>query len=208
MEISYVSRPYKIAKNDRRFKGIVAANLIELKEKCIKSLSFEGLGGNDVDVYLAEDDTLIDDQDYFATVPENTKLLIREATDEQDQDYVDGGQAHEISESQEFSSSSSRIKEIPDELGKRISNLGPTHSILSIMGMSNTELEILSNLPSNVLIEELGFDEDLARVFMDSATKELVRRNDLNEAANLLKLYERAKESKDLTDGIKRKLKN
>ncbi|XP_066930479.1 DNA fragmentation factor subunit alpha-like [Clytia hemisphaerica] len=202
MEVSYIRRPYKISKNGQRFKGIVAANLAELKEKSIQSLQFEE-PAESVEIFLAEDDTLVDDQDYFATIPENTKLLVKlNSIDTSDLDHTDGPSHHEVSESQEFSS---RPCEIPRDLANKITQLGPSGSVLGILSMSNSELETLIGLPLNIFVEELNFDLDIARVFLDSAGKELTRRSDLNDATNLLKLYDRAKANQDRVDGGKRK---
>lgn len=200
MEVSYRNRPYKISNCGKQFKGVVAANLSELKDKSIRSFQLETVSDH-VNVYLAEDETLVDDQDYFATIPENTKLLIKEKSLETSLDSVDGVH-HEVSESQEFSSHSGVISE---DIVIKLKQLGPTNSIMGVLSMSNSELEVLSNLSLPVLIEELGFDSGVARVFQDTVGKELMRRNDLEDATNLLKLYDRAKSTMDKTDNGKRK---
>ena len=199
MEVSYRRRPYKISHCGRLFKGIVAANLSELKAKSLESLQIED-SLDDIDVFLAEDETLVDDQDYFATIPENTKLLIKKTTNSTGLDSVDGPAGHEISESQEFSNQSTTI---PDDIILKVKQLGSTNSLMSVLSMSNNELDILSSLSLNVFVEELGFDLDIARVFLDTVMKELTRRNDLDDATNLLKLYDRAKSS--MAEGGKRK---
>ena len=202
MEVSYKRRPYKISQSGKNFKGIVAANLSELKEKSLESLQIEE-SLSDVDVFLAEDGTLVDDQDYFATIPENTKLLIKKtSTSEAGFDLVDGSAHHEVSESQEFSNKSGTI---PQDIVIKVKQIGPTNSIMGILSMSNNELEILSSLSLNVFVEELGFNCEVARVFLDTVVKELSRRNDLNDATNLLKLYDRARSSMDNLDNGKRK---
>lgn len=200
MEVSYRRRPYKISYCGRLFKGIVAANLSELKEKSLESLQIEE-SLDDVDVFLAEDETLVDDQDYFATIPENTKLLIKKATESTGLDLVDGPARHEVSESQEFSNQSTTT--IPNDIILKIKQLGSANSLMGVLSMSNNELDILSSMSLDVFVKELGFDLDISRIFLDTVVKELTRRNDLEDATNLLKLYDRAKSS--MVEGGKRK---
>jgi CIDE-N domain. len=203
MEVSYITRPYKVATINKKFKGIVAANLVELKEKSVESLDIQFESLVDIHVYLAEDDTLVDDQDYFATIPENTKLIIRNSKAVLEElDVVDAPAGFEVSESLEFSNT---FRGISSDLGNKLSKLDSTQSIMNILCMTNDELEEIVNIPESILVEELGFESNVAGVLVDSASKELVRRNDLNDATNLLKLYERAKTNKDMVDGTKRK---
>ena len=59
---------------------MTARSLSELKERVVCSLALETYTNDKqrtLSVHLAEDDTEIDDEDYFATLPNNTKLLIK-----------------------------------------------------------------------------------------------------------------------------------
>lgn len=195
MEVSYRSRPYKISKTDKEFKGIVAANLSDLKVKAIHSLGLD-VDSDEVDIFLAEDDTLVDNQEYFATIPENTKLIIK-ANEEKDQ--VDG---LEVSESQEIEHSTYSLSE---GIRLKMSNFRSSHCIVALLRLSDEELEEIANSSFETLERDLSLDEDVARVCIDSAGKELLRRRELSDATELLSMYHKAKMRSDGVDGSKRK---
>ena len=67
-------RPFKVGASNRNFKGVVAATLSELKSVATKSL--EITSGEDVRVFLDEDLTEVDDEDYFQFLPAQSKLVI------------------------------------------------------------------------------------------------------------------------------------
>lgn len=193
MEVSYISRPYKISNNGTQFKGIVAANLIDIKAKAIESLH---LSGDEFDLFLAEDNTLVDNQEYFATIPENTKLIIKSV-----KDVVDGT-THEISESQELEHGHSTL------LGGIKSKCADTDSsscIVSLLRMTDEELDIISKSSWKAIQDEMGMQEELARVYVDSACKEMLRRKQLVDATNLLGMYHKTKENSRSVEIGKRK---
>ena len=196
-EFSKKSRPFKIAKVDKKFKGIVARNLNELKAKSIKSLRIEANCDN-VEITLAEDGTIIDDDDYLNTLGENTKLIIKgfdEETDdiEEDLDVTDGGM--EQSGDQNVPS----INLLPLSLKNKLSSKNISECVIAFVTMSNEELDFFLDIDLNLLMKELNLDEDVARVHIDNATKELLRRQELSDATQLINLFQKAKEKSDNT---------
>lgn len=199
-QISYKARPFKVALKDRKFKGIVAVNLKDLKLKSQKSLGLDSQLEN-INVLLSEDDTWIDDEEYFATLPDNTKLIIQDLNSEKEIDVVDA--ANEQSESQEIMMSSTN-KHLSDVLRSKLTSSNMVDCITSFLTMSNEELESLLSCDADTLSLELDCDKDVCEVYIDNANKELLRRQELTEAKQLLTMFERAKKF-DATDGVKRK---
>ena len=66
-------KPFKVGRLDKLFKGIVATSLSELKSK---SCELFGIETHAVKVFLEEDMTEIDDEEYFTFLPEQSRILI------------------------------------------------------------------------------------------------------------------------------------
>ena len=73
-------KPFKVSGPVRRFKGVVAGSLSELKAKAVRSLELTESAGK-LSVFLDEDGTEIDDEDYFQFLPEQSKLLLLPRSD-------------------------------------------------------------------------------------------------------------------------------
>ena len=70
-----VMRPYKVTDRLRQIrKGIAATSLIELKQKAMEKFGC----ADDQEVYLVleEDGTELEDEEYFQTLPDNTRLML------------------------------------------------------------------------------------------------------------------------------------
>ena len=72
--IAIKRKPFKVSASNRNFKGVVAATLSELKSAASKSL--EITSREDVRVFLDEDLTEVDDEDYFQFLPAQSKFVI------------------------------------------------------------------------------------------------------------------------------------
>lgn len=74
-ESSTEKRPYKISNEDQTVKkGIAAGNMKELISKGLDKL---GLPATSVVTLFLEDDTEVDDRDYFKTLPDNTNFIFK-----------------------------------------------------------------------------------------------------------------------------------
>ena len=70
-----VIRPYKVTDRLRQIrKGIAATSLIDLKQKAMEKFGC----ADDQEVYLVleEDGTELEDEEYFQTLPDNTRLML------------------------------------------------------------------------------------------------------------------------------------
>ena len=70
-----VKRPYKVTDRLRQIrKGIVAKSLIDLRQKAMEKFGY----AEDQEVYLVleEDGTELDDEEYFQSLPDNTRLML------------------------------------------------------------------------------------------------------------------------------------
>ncbi|XP_065060784.1 uncharacterized protein LOC135688032 isoform X1 [Rhopilema esculentum] len=72
-------KPFKVGRQNKIFKGIVANSLSELKSK---SCQVFGFGSSvELQVFLEEDMTEIEDEEYFNFLPEQTRFLIYTASE-------------------------------------------------------------------------------------------------------------------------------
>ena len=65
-------KPFKISGKNRHFKGIVASSLAELKSAASSMLQIP----NEMKVFLEEDLTEVDNEEYFHFLPAQTKLVV------------------------------------------------------------------------------------------------------------------------------------
>ncbi|XP_065649109.1 DNA fragmentation factor subunit alpha [Hydra vulgaris] len=206
MEFTDLKRkPFKVAKEDKLFKGIVVSCLEELKVRCISIFGFIVHSTLDVNVVLAEDGTLIDDEEYFGLLPENTYLIVRSKEQEKVATSFDSTDGKlETSESQE-TFIKTPLATIPSQVIKKLNNMSISEAMISLMTLSNEELEWILDSNISIFHKFLKVSEDELRIFYSTAEKELLRRNELTQANQLLHLYQRAKDSLDLVDSVKRK---
>lgn len=187
-KVDYTRRPFKIAKKDGIFKGCVACSLKDLKEKAIQKLEMN-CKVEDVDIYLAEDNTLVDDEDYFATCKANTKLILKKT--ELFFDDTDGPTKNlERTESQECKNKNIEPAEIYGKLARK--NIA--EGVLMISSMSVDELDYLTDQTYVNLAKELEIPKDVCEKIIDFANKEQRKRKDLAEATQLLHLFKKSME--------------
>ena len=70
-----VKRPYKVTDRLRQIrKGIVANSLNDLRQKAMEKFGYV----DDQEVYLVleEDGTELDDEEYFQSLPDNSRLML------------------------------------------------------------------------------------------------------------------------------------
>ena len=194
-KVDYTRRPFKIAKEDAMFKGCVASSLKELKEKGVQKLEMN-CKVEYVHVYLAEDNTLVDDEDYFATCEANTRLILKGKQTELYFDDTDGSTKNlERTESQEYKNKNIELTEIYQKLARK--NIA--EGILTITSMSIDELDYLTDQTYDDLARILEIPRDVCEKIVDFASKEIKKRRELAEATQLLHLFKKSME--DSNDG-------
>ena len=202
-ELHCVLRPFKITCDCKQFKGVVAKDLKMLKEKSMKSLGFEGSSDN-IEIALEEDGTIIDDDEYFATLVGNTRLLIKQNEINVPIDCIDNLDTTDgITELSEPYNIPANIT-FPDSLKTKLSSKNSYESVIAFVTMPNDELEYLLECDSSVLMNELNVELDVVLVYKDNASRELLRRDELTQATQLLNLFQKAREASAATH-VKRK---
>ena len=73
-ESFHVRKPYKISGKNKQFKGIVAHSWADFKSAACSSLQIST--GHDAKVFLEEDLTEVDNEEYFQFLPAQTKFII------------------------------------------------------------------------------------------------------------------------------------
>ena len=70
-----VKRPFKVTDRLRQIrKGIVAKSLKDLTKKAMDKLGYDDR--QEVYLVLEEDGTEVDDEEYFQSLPDNTRLML------------------------------------------------------------------------------------------------------------------------------------
>jgi len=190
MEVSYLRRPFKIAKDDKNFKGVVACNLKDLKEKSLTSLNLSSTVDH-LNVYLCEDNTLIDDEDYFSFCAADTKFIVRENCGERENDQVDGIQTDGMLERSE-SLERPRRGHISQDVYRKLKSMDISNSIMVFSSLSYEDLDFISDLNPTDLAKELDISEDIADIYVDYSIKELSKRTQISDATQLLHLFKKS----------------
>ncbi|XP_048449516.1 DNA fragmentation factor subunit alpha [Rhincodon typus] len=186
--------PCKICGSSRlQTFGVVVKSLEDLVAKGKEKLCFDKSDAQQAFTVVLEDDgTIVDDEDYFTYLPENTKFMIldsgREWTpanigiksnlDTRTNDDVDGGVGSIDSVDYPEESNDWRV------LAKQL-----RQNLARIITMSESDLQALIDVPSAELAKEL--DETLkgTEAIQDSLQRALDNREEQREAKELLKLY-------------------
>ena len=69
-----IRKPFKVSGKNKQFRGIVASTLEELKSVACKSLQIPL--AHEVKVFLDEDWTAVDNEEYFQFLPAQTKFVV------------------------------------------------------------------------------------------------------------------------------------
>ena len=75
-----VRKPFKVSGKNKEFRGVVASTLEELKSLACKFLQIPL--AHEAKVYLDEDWTAVDNEEYFQFLPAQTKLIVLQQWEE------------------------------------------------------------------------------------------------------------------------------
>ncbi|XP_060708298.1 DNA fragmentation factor subunit alpha [Hemiscyllium ocellatum] len=175
--------------------GVAVKSLQDLVAKGKEKLC---LGKSDAQqtftVVLEDDGTVVDDEDYFKYLPENTKFMILDSSQEWTPANV------------EFKNNSAiRMNDDIDGVGSVDSVDYPEQSsdwrvlakqlrqnLARIITMSESDLQTLIDVPSAELAKELGETLKGTEAIQDSLQRALDNREEQREAKEILKLYRKA----------------
>uniref|UniRef100_A0A803V9B8 DNA fragmentation factor subunit alpha n=1 Tax=Ficedula albicollis TaxID=59894 RepID=A0A803V9B8_FICAL len=139
-----------------------------------------------ITLVLAEDGTIVDDEDYFLCLPSNTKFVAL-AKDEKWSGKNSG--TSWLSETvDEVDSAAEKWKQLARQLKDDLSN---------IILMSEEDLQVLIDVPRSDLAEELAQSETKIRVLQDTLQQVLDRREEERQSRQLLELYLEALKTED-----------
>ncbi|EDO33409.1 predicted protein [Nematostella vectensis] len=174
-------RPFKVCNSQRSCTiGIVAESFVEMKARGSEKLNI----ARDCRVFLEEDGTEVDDEEYFSFLPDQTKLML-----------VEPGSSW---------TSKNEGKDLLSLLGTHVDFTdAPEPDMARIAQRMQKDPLFFVSLPEDDLRLAIGFEpaelaavldrpEREASYYQETCRQELDRRTELREATELLKLYDKA----------------
>ncbi|XP_020829776.1 DNA fragmentation factor subunit alpha [Phascolarctos cinereus] len=184
-------KPCLVRRNrSRKHHGAAASSLEELKSKACDILAIDK-SLLPITLVLAEDGTIVDDEDYFLCLPDNTKFVALTHNETWKYSDTDGGTAWVSQESfdgkDEIDSSSEgcRWKNLARQLKGDLS---------SIILLSEEDLQVLIDVPSSDLAQELSQSPSRTRDLQNTLQQVLDHREEARQSRQLLQLYLQALE--------------
>ncbi|XP_018414539.1 PREDICTED: DNA fragmentation factor subunit alpha [Nanorana parkeri] len=174
--------------------GVAADSLQELREKAFKVLNVDP-ANEPVTLALLEDGTIVEDEDYFLCLPEDTEFLILQGNKKWARTSVDGGTSWMARESVEVDetdgSDSPRWKVLAAQLRENLSN---------IILLSEADFQSLIDVETKELSKEMATSLAKTEMLKDTLQRLLDRREEERQCKDLLHLYLEAMK-KDDVDG-------
>ncbi|XP_009075668.1 PREDICTED: DNA fragmentation factor subunit alpha, partial [Acanthisitta chloris] len=141
-----------------------------------------------ITLVLAEDGTIVDDEDYFLCLPANTMFVALAKDEKWSSRSSDRGTSWLSGAADEVDSGAERWKQLARQLKDDLSN---------IILMSEEDLQVLIDVPRSDLAEELGQSETKVQVLQDTLQQVLDRREEERQSRQLLELYLEALKTED-----------
>ncbi|XP_018081134.1 DNA fragmentation factor subunit alpha isoform X2 [Xenopus laevis] len=143
-----------------------------------------------ITLVLAEDGTIVEDEDYFLCIPPNTKFVVLTGNTKWAPTTLDGGIAWLAKDSMEVEdesvvdgADSARWKNLALQLKENLSN---------IILMSESELQILTEVSVDELAGVVGVSCEKVQSLQDTLQRVLDRREEERQSKQLLELYLKA----------------
>ncbi|KFQ79169.1 DNA fragmentation factor subunit alpha, partial [Phoenicopterus ruber ruber] len=141
-----------------------------------------------ITLVLAEDGTIVDDEDYFLCLPANTKFVALAKNEKWSSKSLDSGTAWLSEAVDEVDSTAEKWKQLARQLKDDLSN---------IILMSEEDLQVLIDVPRSDLAEELAQSQTKIQVLQDTLQQVLDRREEERQSRQLLELYLEALKNED-----------
>ncbi|XP_068771835.1 DNA fragmentation factor subunit alpha [Struthio camelus] len=167
--------------------GVAASCLRELRDKAGGVLAIDK-AREPITLVLAEDGTIVDDEDYFLCLPPNTKFVALAKNEKWSSKNSDGGTAWLSESIDEVDSAVEKWKQLARQLKDDLSN---------IILMSEEDLQVLIDVPRSDLAEELAQSQPKIQVLQDTLQQVLDRREEERQSKQLLELYLEALKNED-----------
>ncbi|NXD55399.1 DFFA factor, partial [Corvus moneduloides] len=167
--------------------GVAASCLRELRDKACGVLAIDK-AREPITLVLAEDGTVVDDEDYFLCLPSNTKFVALAKDEKWSSKILDSGTSWLSESVDEVDSAVEKWKQLARQLKDDLSN---------IILMSEEDLQVLIDVPRSDLAEELTQSETKIQVLQDTLQQVLDRREEERQSRQLLELYLEALKTED-----------
>ncbi|XP_027699596.1 DNA fragmentation factor subunit alpha [Vombatus ursinus] len=184
-------KPCLLRRNrNREHHGVAAASLEELKSKACDILAIDK-SLEPITLVLAEDGTIVDDEDYFLCLPDNTKFVALTCNETWKYSNTDGGTAWVSQESfdgkDELDSSSERCRW--KNLARQLKG-----DLSSIILLAEEDLQVLIDVPCSDLAQELSQSPLRTQDLQNTLQQVLDHREEARQSRQLLQLYLQALE--------------
>ncbi|XP_036601417.1 DNA fragmentation factor subunit alpha [Trichosurus vulpecula] len=189
-ETSGPLKPCLLRRNrSREHHGAAASSLEELKSKALDILAIDK-SLEPITLVLAEDGTIVEDEDYFLCLPDNTKFVALACNETWKYNNTDGGTAWLTQESFEGkdetdSSEGCRWKNLARQLKGDLS---------SIILLAEEDLQVLIDVPCSDLAQELSQSPSRTQDLQNTLQQVLDHREEARQSRQLLQLYLQALE--------------
>ncbi|XP_067576068.1 DNA fragmentation factor subunit alpha [Pseudorca crassidens] len=174
--------------HSREQHGVAASCLEELRSKACDILAIDKSLAP-VTLVLAEDGTIVDDDDYFLCLPANTKFVALAGNEKWAYNNSDGGTAWITQESFDRDETDSgaglKWKNVARQLKEDLS---------SIILLSEEDLQMLIDVPCSELAQELSQSRVAVQGLQNTLQQVLDQREEARQSKQLLELYLRALE--------------
>ncbi|XP_019602352.2 DNA fragmentation factor subunit alpha [Rhinolophus sinicus] len=182
-------KPCLLRRNrSREQHGVAASCLEDLKSKACDILAIDKSLAP-VTLVLAEDGTIVDDDDYFLCLPSNTKFVALASNEKWAYSNSDGGTSWISQESfavdETDSGAELRWKNVARQLKEDLS---------SIILLSEEDLQVLVDVPCSDLAQELGQSCVTVQGLQNTLLHVLDQREETRQSKQLLELYLQALE--------------
>ncbi|NXM76258.1 DFFA factor, partial [Serilophus lunatus] len=167
--------------------GVAASCLRELRDKACGVLAIDK-AREPITLVLAEDGTIVDDEDYFLCLPPNTKFVALAKDEKWSSKSLDSGTSWLSGAVDEVDSAVEKWKQLARQLKDDLS---------SIILMSEEDLQALIDVPLSDLAEELAQGETKVQVLQDTLQQVLDKREEERQSKQLLELYLQALKTED-----------
>ncbi|KAK2502277.1 hypothetical protein MC885_013457 [Smutsia gigantea] len=174
--------------NSREQHGVAASCLEELRSKACAILAIDKSLAP-VTLVLAEDGTIVDDDDYFLCLPSNTKFVALASNEKWTYSNSDGGTAW-------ISQESFDVDETDSGAGLKWKNVARQlkEDLSSIILLSEEDLQVLIDVPYSDLAQELCQSHVTVQGLQNTLQQVLDQREEARQSKQLLELYLQALE--------------
>ncbi|KAF0880700.1 DNA fragmentation factor subunit alpha [Crocuta crocuta] len=182
-------KPCLLRRNHSREQhGVAASCLEELRSKACDILAIDKSLAP-ITLVLAEDGTIVDDDDYFLCLPSNTKFVALASNEKWAYNNSDGGTAW-------ISQESFEVDETDSGAGLRWRNVARQlkEDLSSIILLSEEDLQVLIDAPCSDLAQELGQSCATVLGLQNTLQQVLDQREEARQSKQLLELYLQALE--------------